>query len=330
MAAMAAALVLFSACAAPTSLTLASPTPSPSPTPTAPLQLVAGQFHDGEVGVAYAPVALSAAGGVVPYTWRLFSGTLPSGLAIGGDGGISGTPTAAGSYDFWVQVADSGESTATTEARFSIWAPVSASLIPACTKYCNVELGCVEACGGFGTLSGGMGPYAFSLVGGTLPAGTSLSGSGFSLKGTFKGLSGYLKFAVRVTDAMGATATISPTFWMYDHISLASGNCTGNYITGCTVQLPIDGGVPGSTVTVRLLGVAQNPNRGCWTPGATTPPAGYALAVNGGNIMVSIPNRIINGYAAVWTLSVTDQGLCAPSTYCSSPQATVVIGVQCG
>ena len=143
-------------------------------------------------------------------------------------------------------------------------------------------------------------------------------------------MSGYLKFAVQVTDAMGASTSIAPTFWMYNHISLSGGSCIGNYITGCSVQLPIAAGVPGSAVSVKLVGEGQNPNQGCWTPSATTPPSGYTLAVSGGNVVLTIPPRIGNGYGAVWTLTVNDQTLCAAGTYCTSPQATVVIGVQCG
>jgi len=207
-------------------------------------------------------------------------------------------------------------------------APLSAGLIPGCAQYCRVELGCVSVCGGFGQQSGGVGPYSYNLMQGPLPAGTSLSG--LSLSGTFGGLSGYLKFTVQITDAMGARATIAPTFWMYDHVSLAGGSCSGNYITGCSVSLPIGGGIPGSAVSVKLLSVGANPKQGCWNQMAAPPPAGYGLSVSGGSVVVSIPKQIINGYGGVWTLAVNDSSLCAASTYCTSNQATVVIGVQCG
>jgi hypothetical protein len=151
-----------------------------------------------------------------------------------------------------------------------------------------------------------------------------------SLTGTFKGLPGYLKFTVQVTDAMGASSAVAPTFWMYDPVALASGRCSGNYITGCTVSLPISGGVPGSALSVKLIGNAANPNQGCWNQQAAAPPPGYGLAVSGGSVVVSIPQRYISGYGAVWTLQVTEATLCAAATSCTSNQATVVIGVQCG
>ena len=50
---------------------------------------------------------LVASGGVPPYTWSLASGTtLPPGLTLSASGLISGTPTAAGTFPFTVQVQD--------------------------------------------------------------------------------------------------------------------------------------------------------------------------------------------------------------------------------
>ncbi|HEY0830746.1 MAG TPA: Ig domain-containing protein [Candidatus Dormibacteraeota bacterium] len=302
--------------------------PSPSPTPTAPLQASSAPFHGGEVGLAYGAVALSATGGVAPYVWSVSAGALPGGLTLGPDGSLSGNPTSAGTFSFTIQVADAGTSTASLPGVISIAAPLSASLIASCAQYCRVELGCVTVCGGFGQLSGGVGPYTYQLTEGQLPAGTSLSG--LSLTGTFKGLSGYLKFTVQVMDALGAGRTVAPTFWMYDPVGLASGKCSGNYGTGCTVSLPISGGVPGSALSVKLISNGANPNQGCWNQQAAAPPPGYGLSVSGGSVVVSIPKGYISGYGAVWTLQVNEQTLCAAATSCTSNQATVVIGVQCG
>jgi hypothetical protein len=283
-------------------------------------------FHSGEVGIAYAPVALSATGGVQPYAWSVVEGALPAGLSIGSDGTVSGTPTSAGTFTFTVQAADSGDSRATIPGSVPIAAALSASLIPACATQCSVELGCVSVCGAFGQQSGGVGPYSYSLTSGQLPAGTSLSG--LSLTGTFVGLSGFLKFTVQVTDSFGAAASVGVTFWMYDHISLASGTCSGNYLTGCSVRIPYSGGI--GTPSVKLVSEGQNSNQGCWTRTATQPPTGYGLSVSGGYVVVSIPKGLIGGYGAVWTLLLTDQSLCAAGTYCTAPVATVTIGVQCG
>ncbi len=55
-------------------------------------------------------VILKAMGGTEPYTWNVIEGALPTGLTMGGNGLISGIPTAPGTFHFRVQVADDDES----------------------------------------------------------------------------------------------------------------------------------------------------------------------------------------------------------------------------
>ncbi len=49
---------------------------------------------------------LIASGGTLPYSWSLFSGSLPDGLTMASNGLIGGTPTAAGTSNFTVKVTD--------------------------------------------------------------------------------------------------------------------------------------------------------------------------------------------------------------------------------
>jgi large repetitive protein len=303
----------------------AVPTPSPSPIPTAPLVASSPPFHAGEAGVVYAAVALSANGGVAPYRWTVVSGGLPDGLTLGTDGKVAGSPTTGGTFSFTIQVADAGGGTASIPGTIAIADPLTATLIPSCIRYCKVELGCSNACGDFGQLAGGVGPYSYSLSQGQLPAGTTLSG--LYLGGTFRGLSGYLQFTVQVSDAVGGTTTISPTFWMYDHISVGSGSCY-RIFTDCSLRLPISGGVPGGNPSVALVSEAPAPNQGCWY-GPTPLPAGYTLTVSGGYVNLYIPrSQNTGGYGAVWTVVVTDHTDCAPNTYCTAP-ASATIGIEC-
>jgi hypothetical protein len=333
--AIAAALLLLAGCARPQGIKTA--TVLPSPTPVAhhdPLIIANPVFHSGEVGVAFAPVTLSATGGVAPYTWSVSVGTLPAGLTLSSDGVVSGTPTANGYFAFSVQVLDFGKNdTAGVPANIPIVPRLSASLVSACASECTVELGCVTVCGTFGQISGGAAPFKYTLTTGPLPAGTTLNG--LSLNGTFIGLPGRLQFTVQVTDGFGVTATIAPRYNLLPHVSLGSGTCYGNYGTGCSAQLQVTGG--SGAASVSLVSIAQNPNanpppyRGtCWSVATTTPPAGYGLSASGSYVTVSIPKGDISGYGAIWTLTVTDHNLCGSGTYCSSPPATVRIGVQCG
>jgi hypothetical protein len=57
------------------------------------------------VGHAYS-ATITAGGGVTPYVWSRTSGSRPPGLTFASNGTWSGTPTAAGSYSFVVQVTD--------------------------------------------------------------------------------------------------------------------------------------------------------------------------------------------------------------------------------
>jgi hypothetical protein len=302
-------------------------THSPSPQPT-PLAITAPSFHSGEVTVAYAPVALAATGGTPPYTWTIGAGTLPGGLTLSPDGSITGTPSGAGAFDFTAHVADTGARTADLPASISIVAAPTASLTAACAQFCAVEQGCDSTCGTFGTVTGGTAPYGYALQGGYVPHGVSLSG--LALAGTFTDPAKFWQFTVLVTDSLGASAAISPIFYVYPHIALASGSCVGNYITGCTVSLPYSGGTPGGTPSVQIVNNGPPDTKGCWPPTGGPGPTGYTLTASGGQVTLTIPKGIPGGYGAVWTLVITDQSQCAAGASCSSSGVKVPIRVQCG
>ena len=318
--------------------------PSASPTPTAPLQASSSPFHGGEVGVAYEAVSLSASGGAAPYTWSMSAGALPGGLTLGPNGSVSGTPSSAGSFSFTIQVADKGSSTASVPGTIVIAPALTAGLIPSCAQYCNVELGCVSVCGAFGQQSGGAGPYTYTLTQGPLPAGTSLNG--LSLAGTFKGNSGWLQFTVQVGDAYGATASVSPKFWMYDHISWSGTYlCNGSYVAPCQVQIQFAGGVPGGQplVTLASVGPYCPPNFATCPPTPANAPGGMtatstAIAANGGGtVTVTVaahcggsPPGCPNGYEGAIGLVVVDQALCGNNARCQTGVATVDVYMVAG
>ncbi len=81
------------------------------------------QLPGGSVSAAYPATQLNATGGIAPYTWLLVSpgtGPLPSGLSFNSGGAITGTPTAAGTFPFTVQVTDSKSATATANLSITI------------------------------------------------------------------------------------------------------------------------------------------------------------------------------------------------------------------
>ena len=78
------------------------------------LSLTTTTLAGGTVGTAYSQ-SVTATGGTTPYAWTLLSGSLPPGVGLTSgtpSATLSGTPTAAGTYDFTLQVSD-GTQTAT-------------------------------------------------------------------------------------------------------------------------------------------------------------------------------------------------------------------------
>jgi hypothetical protein len=84
-----------------------------------PLSITTTSLPSGTVSSAYS-AALSASGGVTPYSWSAVSGSLPPGLTLSALGAISGTPTQAGQFSFGVRVSDSSSPSQTASGSFTI------------------------------------------------------------------------------------------------------------------------------------------------------------------------------------------------------------------
>jgi hypothetical protein len=74
----------------------------------------------GKANTAYT-ATLAASGGTPPYAWSVISGALPTGTTLNSSTGvISGTPTTAATFNFTVQVVDSGNPAQITTKALSI------------------------------------------------------------------------------------------------------------------------------------------------------------------------------------------------------------------
>jgi hypothetical protein len=105
-------------------------------------------------------------------TWRLVKGSIPLGLNISQAGVISGIPTTAGTFAFTVEASDTAGRTDSQDLSITIAPP------PAITT-AELPLGIAdEPYEAVLTVSGGVGPYTWSRVGGQLPPGLSLSSAG--------------------------------------------------------------------------------------------------------------------------------------------------------
>ena len=71
-------------------------------------------------GKNYAPTSPFPVIDATPFTWTVDSGTLPPGLSLSSGGAITGTPTAAGTFNFTLRVVDSTGLTATQAQTITI------------------------------------------------------------------------------------------------------------------------------------------------------------------------------------------------------------------
>ena len=319
------------------------PSPSSVTAPLAKLIITSVTFHAAEVGVAYAPVTLGAIGGRAPYTWTANSGTLPTGLTLSSDGKVSGTPSVAGTFSFVVRVDDAAGGAAGVPRSLTVARHLTVSGSCA-AQACLVEQGCVTVCGAFGSQGGGVGPFKYvrDPTSGSLPPGTSLNR--LALTGTFTTVSGRVPFSFRVivTDSLGATANVSATFTVFQHITftVTTATCSGYYVSGCsTQQLRYSGGTPGGAPTVIAIVAKASACTGLQVTGApcapvatTKLPPGFTAFTKGGVVYVSIaasPNTVSQYYGTLF-LTLRDQSPCGAGVLCTSGRAALTVNINLG
>ncbi|WP_180977433.1 putative Ig domain-containing protein [Janthinobacterium sp. ROICE36] len=153
---------------------------------------------------------LTAAGGTAPYTFSVSSGSLPAGLSLNAATGVvSGTTNVAGSFTFSLRASDSSTGagapfSATNSYTVSVGAP-TISVTPATLPAAIVATAYSQQL----SASGGVAPYAYTVLSGSLPAGLTLSSSGL-LSGT-PTAAGSFTLTVQAADAHLFTGTQSYT-----------------------------------------------------------------------------------------------------------------------
>jgi len=183
----------------------------------------------GVVGQSYSK-QFNGAGGcgpALPYQYTLIGGKLPPGLSLSFGGAITGVPTQAGTFSFWVNLSDQNPPTADwcrpsqAQREFTIevtgGAPVTPlSIVQSALAPKATVLGQPYS---FQFTAQGGGTQTWTVESGALPGGLTLSSSGV-LSGT-PATSGDFSFTVRVSDG-SRSATRSFTLSVVAALKIAA------------------------------------------------------------------------------------------------------------
>jgi len=176
--------------------------------PNPPPRITTTELRSAVVGRPYS-LGLQALDGKAPYAWSLGGGALPAGLQLQTTGVLDGTATAA--------TAASGVELAATDANgqqarstLSIAAYLEVVLAPAALPdgYTDAAYSVTFSS------AGGLPPYRYSLVGGSLPGGLSLDVAAGRLSGT-PAMAGTWTCSVQVRDESGQAPSTRYTLGVY-------------------------------------------------------------------------------------------------------------------
>ena len=95
-----------------------------------PVNITTSTLPNVTMPAAYPSTTLVATGGTAPLTWSISTGALPSGLTLSSAGVISGTPTAAGVFNFGVRVQDVQAASAIKTFSITVTASLQISASP--------------------------------------------------------------------------------------------------------------------------------------------------------------------------------------------------------
>lgn len=208
--------------------------------------------------VDYPALKFTATGGTAPYTFSFNGITLPPGMVVDSDGTLHGKPVTPDRYTFDVTVVDANGCPGTCRYRLAIISCPVITISPATIPSGTASVAYNQTF----TAAGGASPYTFSVSGGSLPPGLTLSSTG-TLSGT-PTQKGSFTFSVKATDANGCVASrsyqfaigcqdiiinptslpIGTTGTAYNQTLTATGGCAPNTFSLLTGTLP-----PGLTLS---------------------------------------------------------------------------------
>lgn len=234
---------------------------------TGPPAVATASLPGGLEGVSYLHT-LAATGGVGPYVWSVASGSLPDGLGLSVGGVLAGTPTALGVFNFTVRA--TGGNTLYGERALSIEVTGAPTITTA-----SVPGGVVgQAYATSFTATGGVPPFNWGVLSGSLPDGLAFNNANASINGAPTTV-GSSTFTVRLTGGNGL-------FHERTYTIDVSAAPQPPAIT--SVTLP--GGLVGVSYSYSF-GATGGTTPYAWSVAGGTEPAGLALSAGG--VLSGIP-----------------------------------------
>jgi hypothetical protein len=163
------------------------------------------------VGENYAGFIEACCGQGTPYRWSLVNGTVPAGLRFAGDDlrlsrttAVTGVPTRVETTTFTVRARDQAGNTATKTFTLTVDPAGPLVITNGTDQLRDGTVGLPYEASLFP--GGGVPPYSWSHVAGTLPPGLTVQASPGRVRGT-PTTAGTFTFTVRVNDSGGQSAT---------------------------------------------------------------------------------------------------------------------------
>ena len=209
---------------------------------------------DGRVGQPYS-AGFAATGGVAPYRFGIVEGSAPSGVSFNAAGVLTGTPTAAGTFQFTVQATDSAGATGVRA--------FTAVILPAQLTITTSTLGAGTVNAPYSSglaASGGRQPYRWSVSG--LPTGLSADSSTGAISGTPTQV-GSFAVSAQVTDADNQNASKGFTLEIAGPVTITTTS-VGNFVLAAPASssLAASGGRPPYAWSVTGGGLPAGVNLG--------------------------------------------------------------------